>query len=217
MSPFPGTAPPEPPQWRPEPSPMPTPERRPPLPMIVTPLPGDPAADDVTAQLLDRRILLLTGRLDDAAAELAAARLLLLAERSQDPVTLHVGCPTGELDAALTVLATLDLVGAKVSAVAVGTVGGPAVAVYAAADERLAHPHASFLLHDPSLDHQDDVRDLAIAAEQRTRSLAAMHERIARACDKDVVDVATDMRTGRLLTADDAVAYGLVHSVTSRR
>jgi ATP-dependent Clp protease protease subunit len=207
----------QPPQWRPMPSPMPTPEHRSPLPMIVTPLPPDSGGDDVTAQLLDRRILLLTGRLDHEAAELAAARLLLLDERSHDPVTMHVGCPAGELEAALTVMATLDLVDSTVTAVAVGTIGGAAVAAYAAANMRVAHPHSSFLLHDPSIEPNDDIRDLAIAAEQRARDLASLHERVARTCGRDVASVADDMRTGRLLTAQDAVDYGLVEEITPQR
>jgi ATP-dependent Clp protease, protease subunit len=211
----------QPPQWRPMPSPMPSPmpapERRSPLPMILTPLAPEPGPDDVTGQLLDRRILLLTGRLDHETAELAAARLLLLDERSHDPVTMHVGCPAGELEAALTVMATLDLVASTVTAVAVGTIGGAAVAVYAAAATRVAHPHVSFLLHDPSIEPSDDIRDLSIAAEQRARELTTLHERIARACGKDIGAVADDRRSGRLLTADEAVSYGLVEAITSRR
>lgn len=208
--------PPQPPQWRPMPSPMPLPERRPSLPMIVTPL-EDAAVDDVAAQLLDRRILLVTGRLDGETAELAAARLLLLDERSRDRVTMHLGCPTGALDAALTLIGVLDLVRAPVTAVAVGSVGGAAIGVFAAASERVAHPHASFLLHDPAVDPRDDMRDLAVAAEQWSRDLAMLHQRIAAACAKEAESIAADMHAGRLLTADDAVSYGLVQSVTSPR
>src|SRR4051794_941827 len=109
----------QPPQWRPIPSPMPAPEPAPEparrLPMIVTPL--DNPADDVATQLLDRRILLLTGRLDHDAAELAAARLLLLDERGREPITMHVGSPAADLDAALTVIGTLDLVRSPVTAI----------------------------------------------------------------------------------------------------
>src|SRR5438067_7828500 len=92
-----------PPEWTPPPGtpskpPVtpPTPERPPALPMIVTPL-DERTYDDVTMQLLERRIILLTGRLDCAAADDAAARLLLLDERGHDPITVHLSCPEADL------------------------------------------------------------------------------------------------------------------------
>jgi ATP-dependent Clp protease protease subunit len=180
--------------------------------MILMP---EPAGDDVASQLLRRRIVMVTGRLDQAAAEEAVARLVLLDRQSRDPITVHLTVPDADLDPALTLVATIDMIEAPLHAVAAGSVEGAAVAVYAAATERRAHPHTTFLLREPRADLHGDADALETAAEQHRRQLATLHERIATATGKPAADVARDMEHGRLLTADDAVAYGLVHSLTA--
>src|SRR4051812_49441649 len=97
-------------------------------------------ADDVHAQLLARRVVLLTGSLDAAAADDASARLLLLHQRGEEPITLHMSCPDGELDATLSLVATIDLIGADVHAVAAGGGGGGGGGAVAAAGQRRGAP-----------------------------------------------------------------------------
>ena len=177
--------------------------------------PAEAARDDVLGQLLARRIVLLTGRLDAAAADDVSARMLLLDHRSHDPVSMHVSCPEAELDATVGLLATIDLVGSPLHAVAAGGVCGPAVAVFAAAAVRRAHPHATFLLYEPKADLQGNAEQLSVAAEHHQHLLDQLVHRIAAACGRDTDDVALDLRAGRLLTAPQALDYGLVHELTS--
>jgi ATP-dependent Clp protease protease subunit len=132
-------------------------------------------------------------------------------------VTLQISCPDADLDAALELVATLDLLRAPVTAVATGTVGGAAVAVYAAAHDRRAHPHALFVLAEPRVDATGDVESLAVAADQHRHRVAALVARIADACGRPADDVADDVRRGRVLAADEAAGYGLVGTVLAPR
>lgn len=203
-----------PPEWTPPewtPSAPPRPDRTPTLPMILTPELGH---DDVVAQLLRRRIVMLTGRLDWGLADDVAARLLLLDQESQDVITLHVSVSDAELDAALALVATIDLLASEVTAIAGGTVGGAAVAVYAAAARRQAHPHTQFVLREPHAELHGDTERVRIAAEQHQRQLETLRDRIAAATGRDKDDVERDIARGRLLTAAEAVAYGLVQELT---
>jgi ATP-dependent Clp protease protease subunit len=203
------------PEWRPLGFPhLPEEPRAPRLPVFYEPS-DDPLADDVHSQLLARRVVLLTGVLDGAAAEAASARLLLLDQRGDEPINLHMSCPDGELDPTLALVATIDLIGAEVHAVAAGTVSGAAVGAFAAAGRRRAHPHTTFLLFEPKADLRGGADQLTAAAEQHRHQLQTLIDRIATACGRDPDDVATDLRTGKLLTAADAVAYGLVQDLTS--
>jgi len=207
-----------PPEWTPpglppQAPPGPPGPTRPVLPVFYEP--EEAAPDDVLGQLLARRIVMLTGSIDGRSADDVSARLLLLDQQSRDPVTLHLSSPDAELDAALSLLATIDFIGAPIHAVAAGSLGGPAVAVFAATTQRHAHPHATFLLFEPKGDLQGDAEQLAVAAEQHQHQLARIVERIAQSCGRDVDDVAHDLRTGRLLTATQAIDYGLVQELTS--
>ena len=182
------------------------------LPMIVTPIfePADPQT-----RLLRQRIVLLTGCLDQAAADAISAQLLLLDNESNRPIQIRVSCPDSELDAAQSLLGTLDLIGAPVHAVAVGPVSGPAVAVFAAAVRREAHPHATFVLRESTAQLAGDAEHLAAAAEQHRRQLDSIVERIASATGRAAAAVGADLRSGRFLTAEQAVGYGLVQTILS--
>lgn len=214
-----------PPEWSPTGPPQPNeppapdiPVPPPPhsLPMIVTPI-LDPA--DPQSRLLRQRIVLLTGPLDQAAADTTTAQLLLLDSESQRPVQLRMSCPDADIGAdigaAQSLIATIDLIGAPVHAIAVGPVCGAAVAVYATAVRREAHPHATFVLREPTTRIAGDAEHLATEAEQHRRQLASIVGRIAATTGRTADSVAADMRTGRFLTADQALGYGLVQAIVS--
>ena len=126
--------PPEVPPWQPTPEPWPFP--RPPgtLPPVEPPRPALPEwwepparAADLEAQLLDRRIVLLSGYLDSAVANRGAAAVMLRDARSAEPVEIRISCYDGELEAASTLAETIDLARSPARAVGSGTIGGPAV------------------------------------------------------------------------------------------
>ena len=203
------------PEWRPLGFPhSPEEPRQPRLPVFSVPF-DEPAPDDVHGQLLARRVVLLTGELDGPTADAASARLLLLDQRSDKPINLHMSCPDGNLDATLSLIATIDLINADVHAVAAGTVSGAAVGAFAAATQRKSHPHTTFLLFEPKADLRGGADQLTAAAEQHRHQLQTLVDRIAAACGREPADVADDLRSGKLLTANDAVDYGLVQDLTS--
>ena len=176
---------------------------------------------DLASQLLHRRIVLLTGRLDDAAAYDVVAALLLLDEDDHRPIRLRLSVDDADLEPASLVADTVDMLASPVHAVALGAVGGPALAILAAAASRTAHPQALLVLRDPqhgvAIGAGDvDAGRAAGLADQQQRLIARLHERIAAVTGRAVEQVAADMHAGRVLTAPEAIAYGLVQAVADR-
>jgi ATP-dependent Clp protease, protease subunit len=202
--------PPEPERARPQPLPMPEPSR---FPFI--PFPPEPSAD-VWTKLMEHRIVMLGGHLDQPSATRAAAQMMLLDADGEDPIRLHLSCPTGDLDASVMLAETLDVIQAPLHAVAGGLLGGPVIAVYASAGRRLAHRHAAFQLDEPRAHMEGTADQLAGRIAQHQHQLDYLHRHVADACGRTVESVAADMAAGRLLTAEAAVGYGLVHEVTSK-
>lgn len=203
-----------PPEWRPPlPAPplptAPDPHRAPAMPMIHV-----PATDGVTLELLRRRIVVVTGKLDSLTTADICERLLLLDEDKTAAITMHFSCTDAELDASSSLAATIEMLRSETTVIAIGAVERAAVGVLAAAKVRRAHPHATFLLQDPVTHVQDS--DAALAADVHHRQIASLHQRIATACGRDPASVADDMHAGLLLSAAEAVDYGLVHSLTSK-
>jgi ATP-dependent Clp protease protease subunit len=168
-------------------------------------------------RLLDQRVVALAGELDDDAVNRAIAALALLDASGDDPVGLRLSGVSADLDAALPIVDALDLMGAPVHATALGRLTGPAVALLAVADHRVAGAHAVLHLCEPRAPHGIPGREVEARAAEHAARLRSFTERLAEACRRPVEEVAADMRAGRLLDAREAVAYGLVDATEPGR
>jgi ATP-dependent Clp protease, protease subunit len=211
--PPPGTPPEISPPWMPPERPVPPPGY-PPVPVVFdAPAPRD----DLAVRLLERRIVMVSGPLDLTRANEAAARLMLLDGCGDDPIQLVLSCPDGDLIAATALADTVVLVGVELRTVASGVVGGPVVLPFALGTRRLAQPHATFRFIEPALDVQGRADDLALATARHRDLFAELHHRVAAATGQSVERIAGDFRSGRLMNADEATAYGLVDEIIRRQ
>lgn len=163
--------------------------------------------------LFERRIVLVTGRLDDALAAQAAAEMMALDATGDDPIDLHVDSPDGTLEAAFVLVDTLDLLRATVRAHCRGQAGGPTIGVVAVADHRSASPHATFRLAQPTVQLSGTADQLASQSRQHQESLRRFQARLAKATGRAAAEIARDMRQGRHLDARAALEYGLIDEI----
>lgn len=178
--------------------------------------PFDGAADHLAERLLERRIVSAGGHLDAERAAELSARFLLLDSAGAEPITLHLGTPDGDLEAALAVADTIGVLSCQVHALVVGRAGGPALAVLAAARRREMTRNATLRLTEPHTRFEGDATDVAAREEEHRRLVDALYTRLAEVAGREVDEVRHDARHGRLLTADEAVGYGLVQAVAGR-
>lgn len=194
-----------------------------PAPHLPSPPPSAPSQshlvdsrpDWLDERLLERRVVSLAGPLHTEAANRSAASLALLDASGDDPVELRLSDLDADLDVALTLVDTLDLMGVPVHATCLGEVTGPAVAILAVADHRTAARHATLHLREPRTRWSGHTGDVTTHAEHHQRRLRLLQERVARACRRPVDAVVADMRVGRILTAEEAHGYGLVDAVAA--
>jgi ATP-dependent Clp protease, protease subunit len=206
--------PPHPPPQIPTEPQTPSPESPPPiLPSWEEP---DPhwAEQRLLDLLLDQRVLVVTGHLDRRAADRTAAQLLLLDRTDPSrPIELRISCREAELAAAAALAAAIDLSPPPVHALVSGTLTGPGLAILCAASERTAHRHATFVLALPRTSALGPAAAIATQAEEHDRLVSQLVERIAAASGREGTSVEADLRSGRMLSAEDAVGYGLVDRV----
>ena len=176
-----------------------------------------PEPPSVYESLLRRRIVLAHGHLTDEAATRLCAQLLTLDAEGDGPIRLEMQGLSAELTAAVTVMGVLDTVGVPVRVRAAGRTAGAALGVLAACPQRAAYPNALFALTEPAEEFGGTV-DAVAAREKQTRAMTdALYERLAEATGHEVDEVRAAARAGQLLSAADAVAYGLVTEVIAGR
>jgi ATP-dependent Clp protease protease subunit len=169
---------------------------------------GWPAA--IYDRLLEQRIVMASGLLDGEAATRLSAQLLTLDAEGDDPIRLELQSLSADLSAALTIMGVLDVVGVPVRARAGGRISGPALGVLAVCDDRRAYPNAAFALAEPRLDFDGRASDLAAREEQLRAMLDTLYLRMADVTGREVDQIRADARQERLLTVDQAIAYGLI-------
>ena len=163
--------------------------------------------DWALAELLDTRTVLLDGPVDADRALTAAAELMLLDGAGDESVQLRVEASGGSLDGALMLIDVIDLLGVPVQAVSMGHAEGAALLVLAACPERIVGPHARLQLSEPPAVY-DGFRDITAAAAYHRGRLDQLLARLA-------VVTADDLRAGRFLRPEEAVALGLADEIAT--
>ena len=190
-------------------------------PVPVVPFPGGPTApgsfeSTVYADLLERRIVFVRDRLDHDAATLVTAQLMALDADGTLPVTLVVNSAGGPVDAVTGLLDTIDLVRCPVDTSCVGRAEGTAAVVVAAGTgRRRCGPGATFRLRLPDLEAAGPADRLRRDVESATHVQRTLVDRLAAITGQSRGLVARDVDRGRLLTAEEALAYGLVDEVAA--
>ena len=165
-------------------------------------------------RLFERRIVLVTGRLDDHVAARAAAALLALDAGGNRPIEIHLSSPDGVLGAVFAVIDTVDGLRSPVRVLCRGQVGGPAVGVIAAASHRIATPHARFHLFQPTSRLIGTPAELEAQSREQQNVLWKLYGRLASRTGQPAEEIAEHMRRGRHLSSREALDYGLIDEIT---
>jgi ATP-dependent Clp protease, protease subunit len=183
-------------------------------------LPGRPGGNGpempgwLEERLFDQRIVMVRGTLTGQVATGIAAALLTLDAAGPAPVQMHVASCGGELAAALSIVDVMDAMNAPVHAVVTSEAGGAVLAVLAAAEQRSAYRHARFRLAEPRAAGVTGTADeVAAAAGQHLRELEEMVLRLVEVTGQTRSRIEDDLSAGRILTAQEALDYGLIHSI----
>jgi ATP-dependent Clp protease, protease subunit len=194
-------------RWQPRPD-------RQPEPWPGSPMPGPSMPGWLEERLFDQRIVMIRGQLTQQDATGVAAALLTLDAAGPAPVQLHVASSGGELIAAHAIIDVIDAMTAPVHAVVTSEAGGAVLAVLAAADQRSAYRHARFKLAEPRAAGVTGTADeVAAAAGQHLRELEEMVLRLVEVTGQTRSRIEDDLSAGRVLSAQEALAYGLIDSI----
>ena len=180
-------------------------------------LPPPPNLGDfLQASMFERRIITVSGVLDGTRAGDVAASLMTLDALGDDHIVLRLDCPDASLEAAFTVMDTIDLLGVPVHVLCVGMAGGPAVGVLAVAGRRLITPHGRVHLCEPTLQLAGRASDLQSWSSHYQSQLERLQHRLAEATGQPFEHIEADMQRRRFLDAEEALAYGLVDEIAMR-
>src|ERR1700759_3725396 len=172
-------------------------------------------------KLFEDPIIFLGPPISDDAANAVMAQLLSLEERNRDQdVQIYINSPGGSFTALTAIYDTMKFIKPDVQTVCLGQAASAGAGLLAPGTpgKRLALPNSRILIHQPYTEGTGgQISDLEIQANEIIRMRELLERMIAEASGKDPADVSRDIERDKILTAQQAVDYGLIDAVLSSR
>lgn len=188
------------------------------VPVVVEQRPNGERASDVFSRLLSDRIIFLGTEIDDGVANVVIAQLLHLQSEDPDkPIHLYLNSPGGSVTALLAIYDTMRYVRPDVATFCLGQAASAAAVLLAAGTPGQRHvlEHARVLLHQPSGGGQGTAADLELQAAEILRLRAQVDQVLATHTGRSVEQLRADTDRDLVLTAEQAVAYGIADTVVT--
>jgi len=190
------------------------------VPMVVEQSSRGERAFDIYSRLLRERIIFVNGQVEDQMAALICAQLLYLeSESPSKEIALYINSPGGVVTAGLSIYDTMQFIKSPVATLCMGSAYSMGSFLLMAGEpgRRAALPNASILVHQPSGGYQGQVTDVLIHAEESRRVKRRMYEAYMRHCGRSYEEVEAALERDRYMTPDEAVDWGLIDQVLTRR
>ena len=161
------------------------------------------------------RFVLVFGEVDHAMARSTCERLIALAEESDAPIQVMVSSPGGHVESGDAIHDMIRFVRAPVTTIGSGWVASAGTHIFLAAppQRRVCLPNTRFMIHQPAGGAGGPATDIAIQAKEILRTRERIARVISRETGKSMEKVTSDMERDYWMSAEEAVAYGIVSRV----
>ncbi len=186
------------------------------IPMVVEQSGRSERAYDIYSRLLKDRIIFIGTPIDDNVANLTIAQLLFLQMDDPDKdIDLYINSPGGAVTSGLAIYDTMQFIKPDVNTYCVGQAASMAAVLLAAGahKKRIALPHARIMIHQPWGGVQGQASDISIQAQEILRLRSKIEEILSKHTGKPVDVVKQDTDRDNFMSAEDALAYGIVDEV----
>ena len=175
---------------------------------------------DIYSRLLKDRIIFLGEEVTDVSANLVVAQMLFL--EAEDPgkdIHFYINSPGGSVSAGFAIYDTMQYIKCDVSTICIGMAAsmGAFLLSSGAKGKRLALPNAEIMIHQPSGGARGQETEIRIVAENILKTRNKLNEILAANTGKSVEEISRDTERDNYMTAQEAVAYGLIDSVVEKR
>tara|TARA_B100001758_G_scaffold233551_1_gene231890 strand:- start:7162 stop:7809 length:648 start_codon:yes stop_codon:yes gene_type:complete len=177
-------------------------------------------AYDLYSRLLKENIIFIGTPIDDTIANLICAQLLHLESENPDrDISLYINSPGGDINGLFAIYDTMQYIRPDVTTICFGQAASAAAVLLAAGTpgKRLALPHSRILLHQPYAGAQGQVSDIELVSQEVQRLKLQLEEILARHTGQDVEKIHTDTDRDFVLTASEALEYGIIDEVIEER
>ncbi|HVN01266.1 MAG TPA: ATP-dependent Clp protease proteolytic subunit [Caulobacteraceae bacterium] len=190
------------------------------VPMVVEESSRGERAFDIFSRLLRERIVFVNGPIEDGMAALVCAQLLFLeAENPKKPIEMYINSPGGVVTAGFAIYDTMQYLKSPVATTCMGFAAsmGSFLLMSGEPGMRVALPNARVMIHQGSGGFQGKVSDIERHAKDVLETQAKINQLYAKHCGRTVEEVEKALDRDTFMSAEEALAWGLVDRVNGQR
>jgi ATP-dependent Clp protease protease subunit len=190
------------------------------VPMVIEQSGRGERAYDIYSRLLKERVVFLVGAVNEVTANLIVAQLLFLESENPDKdIYFYINSPGGSVSAGMAIYDTMQFVKPDVSTLCVGQAASMGSLLLAAGTKgkRFCLPNSRVMIHQPMGGFQGQASDIEIHAREILYLKKRLNEILAQHTGQKIEQIERDTDRDTFLAGEDAVKYGLVDRVLSRR
>jgi len=192
------------------------------VPMVIESSSKGERAYDIYSRLLKERIIMLNGPVEDQMANIIVAQLLFLESENPDKdISLFINSPGGVVTAGMSIYDTMQFIKPDVSTYVMGQACsmGSLLATAGAKGKRFMLPNARHMIHQPSGGARGQATDMQIQVEEIIKMKKSLTEIYVKhnSRGKTFAQMTADMERDKFMSADEALAYGLVDKIITER
>ena len=171
---------------------------------------------DIFSRLLNDRIIFLSEEVNDATASLIVAQMLYL--EAQDPdkdIQFYINSPGGSVTAGMAIYDTMQFIKCDVATITIGMAASMGAFLLSAGTKgkRMALPNAEIMIHQPSAGTQGQITDMAIHLKRLQVIKERMNKIMAENTGRTVEEVTAACERDNFMSAEEALAFGLIDQV----
>ncbi len=175
---------------------------------------------DIYSRLLNERIIMLCDEVNEVTASLVVAQLLYL--EGQDPdkdISLYINSPGGNIKDGMAIYDTMNFIRCDVSTICMGMAAsmGSFLLAAGAKGKRLALPNSEIMIHQPLGGTQGQASDIKIQADHILYIRNKMNTLLAEMTGQSIETIERDTDRDNYMTPEEAVKYGLIDKVITKR
>ncbi|MBN9500373.1 MAG: ATP-dependent Clp protease proteolytic subunit [Armatimonadetes bacterium 55-13] len=186
------------------------------VPMVVDQTSRGERSYDIYSRLLKDRIIFIGEEISDPLANLVIAQILFLEKEDPDrDIDLYINSPGGSVTAGLAMFDVMQHVSCPIATTCVGIAASMATTILVAGSKgkRYAMPNARIMIHQTSGGYRGTMTDARIYMEEMAKMFETYIRILAERTGKDPEQIRQDCDRDHWMSAEDAVAYGLVDEI----
>ena len=175
---------------------------------------------DIFSRLLEDRIIVISDQVNDQTASLVVAQLLYLESKdSEKDISFYINSPGGSVTAGMAIYDTMQYIKCDVATICMGMAASMGAFLLSAGTKgkRYALPNSEVMIHQPLGGAQGQATEIKIVAENILRTRDKLNKILAENTGKSIEEIAADTERDNYMTAEQALEYGLIDKILTKR